>query len=363
MAGKTAERALSKGFKALAEGRSAAALALAGRASPNVAADVLKAQAKLAAAPAEAEQLLKGVVARSPGYAAAWLTLSAAAEQNGDEKVALDAARRGASLWDAPRWQRRLAALENRLITGRLAQARDAIAAGDLSSALEKTTAVLQLEPGNVDAHLLRAQVLLAQGHPAEARAALDGIEETPQVIAMRGRIAEREHRWGDAMRLYTSLPPGFPGRREALTRAKNRWRISNLPAYVGEAINSKDLTRAQLAALLVDLVPEVDAMAGEPAPVLSDIVGLPEQREIIAAVRAGLVKADALEHRFFPSRQVSPAMVRHALDRLSHILGRPAPHWCPPAVPADGCLELSSPVSGQAVFRAMMPLLELGGS
>ncbi len=362
LAGRAVEHAVAKGFAALEAGRPGEALAMAQRAAPSVAADVLKAQAKLAADPGEAEHLLRGVVERAPGYAAAWLTLSVAAERNGDEKAAFDAARRGAALWNAPRWRERLAALHDRWITRRLAEARTALAAGDADRALDQTAALLELDPANIGAHVLKARALLRQGHPAEARAALERIRKTPEVIAMLGRIAEREHRWSEAMRLDASLPVGFPGRREALERAKNRWRISNLPAYVGAAIDAQALTRAQLAVLIVDLVPQVSTMAAGPAPVLPDIVGLPEQREIITAVRAGFITADTLEHRFFPARQVTPATVRKALSRLAHVLGGPAPHWCETGDRASGCIQLGVPVEGHAVFQAMMPLLEQGG-
>ncbi|NOZ77822.1 MAG: tetratricopeptide repeat protein [Acidobacteria bacterium] len=361
--GRSIRHAVSKGFKALAGGHPEAALAHAEHAGEGVAATVLKAQAEMAADPAAAQRLLEGIVQQAPGYAAAWLTLSVAAERSGNEKTALEAARRGASLWNAPRWRQRVANLQDRWITARLARARAAVADGAFPRAARLANAVLALDPASLDAHLLKARALLGQGNAAKAAASLAGLPDVPKVIAMRGRIAESEHRWAEAMGLYESLPAGFPGRDAMLTRAKNRWRISNLPTYVGEAIESKDVTRAQLAVLLVDLVPEVQAMAAGPVPVLPDIVGLPEQREIVAAVRAGLLDADDLEHRFFPARTVSPAEIRTAINRLYRMLGRRTPRWCTASAPSAGCIPVASPVSGRAVFQAMMPLLDSGGS
>jgi hypothetical protein len=102
--------------------------------------------------------------------------------------------------------------------------------------------------------------------------------------------------------------------------------------------------------------VPEAHAVGGGQVPVLSDIVGLDAQREILTAVRIGVMHADRLEHRFYPRRKVEPPEVRRALDTLCSLLGRTPPRWCEEAAPENpGCIALASPVSGSAVADVVL--------
>ncbi len=162
-------------------------------------------------------------------------------------------------------------------------------------------------------------------------------------------------------MALYDSLPADHPERQGALRRAKRQWRLSHLPPCARTALSSPELTRSQLAILLVALAPQLESIGGSASPVLSDIVDLPCSRNIITAVRLDLLSSDSLEHRFFPNRTARGAEVRDAVDGLCHLLGLQAPVWC--EEPGSGCTVLSEPVSGEQFTDAVMGLLETEGT
>ena len=107
-------------------------------------------------------------------------------------------------------------------------------------------------------------------------------------------------------------------------------------------------------------LLPEANAVGGGQVPLLSDIVELPSQREVLTAVRIGLLDVDRVEHLFHPERVVDPDEVRYALDRLNTLLGRKPPDWCAEDGPeSSDCIELTSPVSGAAVADAVLRTAE----
>jgi hypothetical protein len=102
--------------------------------------------------------------------------------------------------------------------------------------------------------------------------------------------------------------------------------------------------------------VPEAHAIGGGQVPLLSDIVDLDAQREILTAVRIGLMHADRLEHRFYPRRTVEPGDARAAIDKLCSLLDRQPPPWCAQGAPENSdCVALASPVSGRAVAAAVL--------
>ena len=350
------QKLIRKGWIALLRARPEKALAAARRAGENGPSQLLAAQAEISRDAGDAIKTLSTIVKTYPAYAAAWLTLSVAAETAHDEAASLQAARRGATLWRSQRWRSRVADLENRWVVHRLKTARAALEHGDLETAARLSSGVLALEPGSSAAHLLEARVLLEKGKIDEAQSILSSLGNEPEALLLRGRIAERKGDWSTAMQLYEDLPAGSTRRAELLSRARAHWRIANLPRYVNEALESAQLTRAQLAVLLVDLAPQVEAFATARVPLLSDIVGLPEQREILTAVGAGLLQADTLEHQFFPARQVDPKVAERAINKLYLLLGRSTPNWCRPEESPAGCLQLVQPLGGDQIARILLP-------
>ncbi len=349
--------AVEAGVRHLAAGKPAEAAQAASAAGDVAAAKLLALQAAAVVTPTPAEtEALERLTSEHPDYAAAWITLSQVAEKTGDESRALHAAQRGAELWSSRPWRERAAELHARLVDERLVRARQLAGGTEPTAALPDLDAVLALEPDNTDARILKAEVLLAAGRTVEAAPLLTGLD-SPRARLLDGKVAAAQGDWTAAMSAFQSLPAGFPGRDAALAEARLRWRISNLPPYVGQAIAAATLDRSQLAILLVDLAPQVEGVASGRAPLLSDIVDLPSYREILTAVSTGLLHADLLEHRFHPERSVSPSELKTALRRLSQLLGVVAPAWCSQPETAD-CTPVPDPPSGEAVTDLILKLV-----
>ena len=352
-------RELEKGWKALEAGRPEETQRRAAAAGPGPGATLLDLQARTLGDPAGAVDGLRALVEESPGYAAAWLTLSEAAERAGDGATALAAARRGAALWGSPAWRARVTRLEDELIGEPLARGREALEAGDAPGAASLAEEVLEVDPANREARLLRARAALDQDDGATVESVLEPLGDDPEALLLRGRLAERRHRWMEAYRLYEALPPDHPLRESSMDRAKYAWRVSNLPPWVQEALRSPALTRAQLAVVLVSLAPQVEARATGTPPLLSDIVDLPSQREIVTAVRAGLLDADTLEHTFRPGDPAGVESTRLAIDRLCGLLGRTPPSWCDQNPGTGTCVALDDPPTGPQVASLLKTILE----
>jgi tetratricopeptide (TPR) repeat protein len=291
-----------------------------------------------------------------PDYAAAWMTLSVAAEEAGLEPTAFDAARRGARLWTTPPWGERAADLERRWVDDRIANAVRLFATGQPDAAITELDAARALDPQRGDAAILEARIYLADGRLDEAEATIADLVAEPEAMLLRGRIGEARGDWESAMESYSSLPGDYPGRAEALERAQTRWRMTLLPEYARQAIASENLTRGDLAVVLVSVLPRLETMPGGPVPVMSDIVDQPGQREIITVVRLGIMNSDRRGHDFYPNTEADIETVRQAIYKSRSLLGLPAPRWCPePSVVRSDCISIPSPTSGGSVVNAVL--------
>ena len=388
---RSAQRHIEEGWKALERGDVEAARAAAGRAGSGPAAWLLELQAATVAGVDDPIPGLQEMVQTSPQYAAAWLTLSVAAEEGGRESIAFDAARRGADLWPDDRWVRRATALHRRWVGDRIDSARNEFQADRPDDALSTLTPVLAIEPGNRDAVFLQVDALVALGEfqraedslaalppdpevlrhaggVAEARGDLiaameiySSIEGDPEALLLAAAVAETQGAWQEAMDFYAALPPDWPERDTNLRLAKVRWRLSVMPTYVQDAMASPELDRGELAVVLVSLAPRLETLPGGQVPLLSDIMDLPSQREILTAVRLDLLDTDLLEHRFFPDRTASESEIRHAVTTLTGLLGLDTPKFCG-ADTAAPCTTLEAPVAGQAVAGIVLNLMEREG-
>ncbi len=349
--GEAERAAVAEGWRAILEGRTEAALAASRRAGAAPPAVLLAHEAAYLDGATGLVAPLRELAGAHPRWAAAWVVLSFAAEREDDEATALRAAERAAALWPAARWRRRAAGLRRRLVDDRVEAGRRALAAGDPAAAVEPLRRAAALNPAPATVKLL-ARALAASGALDEAERTLSPLLADPEVLALAADVAARRGDWTAAMERYRRLPAGWPGRERGLAEAQLRWRLENLPGYVHEALASPHVTRAQLAVLVVAVVPEVESVQVRPAPLLPDVVGHPAQREILAVVRAGVLDADPVAGTFGPDRPADAATVRRAVERLAAALGRPAPAWCPGEA---GCLEVPDPPTGEAVADALL--------
>lgn len=291
-----------------------------------------------------------------PDYAAAWITLSIAAEGAGSEATAYDAAVFGADLWPDSTWQSRPAELHRRWVEDRLVRAGRLLDSGDPGAALAELDGVETVEPGRQDAAVLRAKALVDSGRTDEAEGLLAELTGVPAAVFLSATIAEDRGDLQTAMHRYAALPTDYPGRAEALARTQTRWRLTLLPGYARASLSADQITRADLAVILVSLQPRLATLPGGPVPVMSDVVDHPGQREIITVVRLGIMSADRLEHRFYPDVLADTATVREAVERTRALAGLPALVWCADlAVVRSTCTTIPSPPNGSAVAAAVL--------
>lgn len=353
------ESAVARGWRQLAEGVPGRARETAAALRGSAPSRLLALQSELTLDVGAADSVasdLQRLLRDEPDYAAAWITLSVAAERAGLERLALQAARRGATLWPVDTWRTRARELEARFVDRRLESAQSQLEAGEYDDAISLARRVLDVEPEDHDALLTVARAQLAAGSPSDAEATLAGIANDPRAVLLLGKIAEQRQDWQTAMTLYDSLPAGHPERASALYRTRTRWRLANAAPWVHQALAAEHLDRAQLATLLVALAPRLLTVDGGEVPVLSDIVDLPNQSDVITAVRLGLLDADPLEHRFQPGRPVTVAEARRAVEAVAHLLDLPEPVWCSDTV-VTSCQSLDEPVSGHALAAVVTDL------
>jgi tetratricopeptide (TPR) repeat protein len=383
---------IDKGWKALLNGDPASARAIASQAGANPAAELLTLQAAVAARSGDPVSGLERLTTAESEYAAAWLTLSVAAENTGVEGVALEAAARGVALWPDRRWLERERRLHQRFVGDRIDSARELYETEYPEAALEALQPALELDPENRDAVLVKARALIALDQPDRAEVALSILPRDPEVVRLSGSIAEArgdlsaamriysslpddpdamllaiaiaesQDDWLTAMNLYTSLPDERPEKGLGLRRAKHRWRLSVMPEYVQEALDSLELERAQLAVVLVTLAPKVETSAGGQVPLLSDVMTLPSQNEILTATRLGLIDSDQFLHRFHPERAVTAGEVRSAVDNLARLLEVARPRWCADEPDDQRCAVITEPISGEAVATIVIEMVTQEG-
>lgn len=384
---KAQRQQIDKGWQALRAGDTAAARAAVARGAPSSASELLILQAEIVAGSENPVAELESLTDSHSRYAAAWLTLSVAAENEGEESIALSASIRGAELWPEERWLDRSMELYQRWVGDRIDSARAFYDDGDNESALEALEPALFLDPDSRDAVILKARVLIALEQPDRAEAALARLPRDTEVVRLSGNIAEArgdlsaafriytslpddpkavllavaiaegEDDWLSAMNLYESLPEDRPEKGPGLRRAKLRWRISVMPEYVQEAFSSPELTRSQLAVIVVSSSPQVETLAGGQVPLLSDVMTLPSRDEILTATRLGLIESDRFLDRFHPQRPATANEVRYAVDGLAHLLELQSPRWCGGEIEGEPCIEIVEPVSGPHVSGIVIEL------
>ncbi len=204
---------------------------------------------------------------------------------------------------------------------------------------------------------LLSGSIAESRGDAGAAIRIFSSLPDDPEATLMAIALAEEEEQWQTAMELYSSLPDDRPEKTSGLRAAKLRWRVSVMPDYVREALSAGDMNRSDLAVVIVTLAPVVETLPSKQVPLLSDIVEMPSQREIITAARLGLIDIDRFEHRFHPLRQVTAREVQSAITVLGHLLEIPPPVWCEEDTTGP-CLSFTPPISGDQVADVIIDMV-----
>lgn len=275
---------------------------------------------------------------------------------------ALAAARQALHMGGHGTAARRVRELESVVIGGALNQARAALAGGDTARAIATATDALAVVPGAVSLLevLVRAH-LLGRDVPAAARL-VPSLPDDGEGLELKGRVAAAGQQWDVAVEMYSRLPPGHPGRCSLLEDARRRGRLAQAPPYVQRALGSVNLSRAELAALVVWETPAVAERARGPVNVFEDIVNLSERRDIVTVVRAGVMDGDIVTRKFFPNRRVRGRDLREVAEHIAGVLGRPRPKWCGEEG-RGGCVEPPGEVVTGAAAASLLRRVAAGGN
>jgi len=281
-------------------------------------------------------------------WPAAWALATVALRREGRDDEALAAARRVRDLRRDPRSERDVAAIESDVVARALAEASELLRAGDAAAALARAHRLLELVPEAGEARVLAVRAALASGQTSRAAALLPALPDTPAANELKGRVAEALGQWELAAGFYAALPEGYPGRCELYAGAREQQRRSLAPPHLAQALAERALTRRGLAAILAWEVPRLAELAAGPVPVFEDVVGLPEGRDIVVAVRAGVLAGDSIARRFGPRRPVGERELLACLGRLAERLGAAPPRWCGDGGPAEECLARPATLDGE---------------
>ena len=189
------QKKIRQAWQEFLAGDVAAARKKAGRAGDLVPTRQLDSQILLTQEDPAAFDDLRALCESHPGYAAAWVTLSFAAEAFGAESDALAAAEQGAALWPEPPWNERPAQLYHRWVDDRITHADRLLADGSASEAASELEAARSLDPERSDAAVMMAEILLGNDQVAEAELILSDFPDVPDVAFLRGSIAEERGR------------------------------------------------------------------------------------------------------------------------------------------------------------------------
>lgn len=256
---------------------------------------------------------------------------------------------------------RRVRELESLVIGGKAAEARAALKAGDAARAITVASEALALVPGAVSLLEVLVTAHLAEGNVPAAARLVPSLPDDAEGLALKGRVAAAGQQWDVAAAMFTRLPAEYPGRCTLLADARRRSRLVQAPPYVQKALSSENLTRAELAALVVWEAPTVVEGARGAVSVFEDIVNLAERRDVVTVVRAGVMDGDSVTRRFYPHRRVRARDLVEVAERVATVVGRPRPEWCGESQ-RSGCVEAPGEVVTGSAASALLRQVAAGG-
>jgi len=303
----------------------------------------------LAAASGEVELWPKvaAFAERFPSYVPAWRLAFLVGEREGRIWEAAAVAEKLASLVPGEGWASKSRQLAERFANEEEKAVAALLAQGEAAEAFSRAKRVLGSFPERRSLRELAVRAALAAGRVDEAKLVVLPLPEDGPGLELKAQVATAEGKWDLAVALFRKLPPSYPGRCQALRHAEEKARWQKAPAAAQAAAASPRVSRAQLASLLVLYFPQLSQKAEGPVPLFEDVVGIPEQADVLTVVRAGLLAGDPLTRRFAPTRPVTAqelaAVTRHLLD----VLQLKGPALCQGQSQTNGCLALPGAEKG----------------
>ncbi len=249
-------------------------------------------------------------------------------------------------------------------------EADEALKRKDVPAARRAAVSILEIDPHAAAGYRALAKAAEAEGALEDAWSAARSAHEIdpadPALIESLALLATKTGRWAEAESLYTELGKTDPAFREKAATAGVEFRVQNLPAPARRAAFSPRLTRAQLAALLVELSPEVrEARMAPGADVAVDVVDRPERAALVRTIALGFFPVSRDSHVVGADVPVSRTEMASHLRRLAALAGGEL--TCAASLAECGILpEGSRQVSGReavAAIDATLRMARSGGS
>ena len=307
----------------------------------------------------------------SPEVRAAALATRAEVEAaEGRLRDALDGYREAARLVPQDdRYRDRVAQLRADFVTSLRDEAEPALRRGDLPAARRAALALVEVDPDSPAGYHVLASIAEAEGRLEDAwAAARTAHERAPADAALAEALAAlsmKTARFAEAEALYGFLAKSDPDMAAKQTAARLEFQVQNLPSLARRAAAAPRVTRAQLATLLVTLVPEVaSARVPAGADVATDILDRPEQNALVKAIALGFFSVSRETHHVGPDVPVTRGEMPGVLQRVAVLRGDPEDDCLvsPAELATCGILPetASRQVSGREAFAAIDATLRL---
>jgi tetratricopeptide (TPR) repeat protein len=329
-----------------------------------VPAETALAYARLRAGRAEeALRLFESVLSRREDYVPALIGASSSARRAGQGERALELLRRAEIA--APQdtvIRRRLAEVRLQLTEQRLAEGREAIAAGDKARAEAIYRAALEDAPEVAGLRLELADLLSGRGDRAGAIAVLAADPTGDRQVLLRlAELQAAGQELDRALATYRRILERDPRDEEALRRSaevREQMELLRMPEEYRRIASAPTITRADLAALLSVKVSALSrAPAGTP-PVAIDISGSWAREHILKALSYDAMTVYP-NHTFQPGATVRRGDLARAVQRVLDLLNHPAA--AAPAITDMSRGNLNYYPAARAVGAGLMELTPAG--
>lgn len=210
----------------------------------------------------------------------------------------------------------------------------------------------LAFNAGAVEPRVLLAQKLVGQRNFEEARRELEPLLNTAadraDVQEILAEIDVGRGRYQEAIVRYDRLARRTkePRHQQRLDEIKSDWSAANMPSHYRAALETPELTRADLAVLLYWTVPSIRFAQNLASPQIAvDVEGLAGREEMIRAIAIGMFDVDPVTRRVGPHRPVTAGRLSTHLARVLSMRGAA----CARGVPTDkvlGACGVEDPLS-----------------
>jgi tetratricopeptide (TPR) repeat protein len=254
-------------------------------------------------------------------------------------------------------------------VTTLRAEAETALAGGDLAVARRAALALVDVAPESPAGYHVLASAAEAEGKLEDAWAAAETAHardpSDASLTESLAALALKTSRFAEAEALYGGLAKDDPILREKQAAARLEFQLQNLPVAARKAVAAARVTRAQFAALLFTLVPEVASARVPPGvDVAVDVLDRPERTPLVKAIALGFFSVARGTHLVGADTPLTRGEMPGHLRRLAALLGiRDETCFAAPAALATcGILPetTSRQISGREAFAAIDATLGL---